>query len=507
MPISPVPRLPLTQGSPHPGESFLGFLTRSIATNPIRRTVTNIRRAQDVDNIHPRSLAIKPDDLERFAQLLDVDVAALRPTTLPPREGNSARLLGGAHIFPSDLDWRRRRLAPQRLRTEPYHRAIWQLRFLTVDPMTFEPLIDTCPVCRKVLRWARSVQPHLCDHCVDERGRSNLDLREFALEPISLSDSEAYRFVFNLVDPVERPAAGHAAWPGVKPGVLFELAILLARWANRSDGEVPVARARDIQPEMLAKAGRIILNGPAALRSVDDTTATTPRRSFRNSVITNRWLNLPVRQLVEQTIEPWTHTSPAHFVRTGPDLSAPTRALLQSPRSLAPFSPTEGFLNEFSETCANAKSDRDVARHMGIANADLDVLVDEGVLVRPSKLAIVALKRTKLVTGKSLANLLKHLAELEHDGQGQHVFPFQRIVETAQFPYSAGALITVVVKARLPIYRVKQAEASNWTSKFGVLDIDALPRLCQRLQLRPTRQGWLKSGVNVPSEDQLSLDL
>lgn len=208
MPISPVPRLPLTQGAPHPGESFLGFLTRSIATNPIRHTVTNIRRAQDVDNIHPRSLAIKPDDLERFAQLLDVDVAALRPTTLPPRAGNSARLLGGAHIFPSDLDWHRRRLAPQRMRTEPYHRAIWQLRFLTVDPVTLEPLIDTCPVCRKGLRWARSVQPYLCDHCVDDRGRSNLDLREFALEPISLSDPEAYRFVFTwLTHPTGLPSA------------------------------------------------------------------------------------------------------------------------------------------------------------------------------------------------------------------------------------------------------------------------------------------------------------
>ena len=180
---------------------------------------------------------------------------------------------------------------------------------------------------------------------------------------------------------------------------------------------------------------------------------------------------------------------------------------MQSPRSLAAFSPAEGFLNEFSETCANAKSDQDVARHMGIAKADVDVLIDEGVLVRPSKLAIAALKRTNMVTGKSLASLFKHLAELEHDSQGQHVFPFQRIVETAQFPYSAGALITVIAKARLPIFRVKQAEASSWTSMFGVLDIDALPRLCQRLQLRPTRPGWLKFGVKVASEDQLSLDL
>jgi len=91
--------------------------------------------------------------------------------------------------------------------------------------------------------------------------------------------------------------------------------------------------------------------------------------------------------------------------------------------------------NEFSTTYDNAKLYEEVASHLGVAHSEIQLLVDDGLLHRPSARISATLSRATMVTGQSVTGLLQHLAGLETEADGRTVIAFDQVVDTAQFPY------------------------------------------------------------------------
>ncbi len=257
------------------GESLSGLIARAAAAN----SYTSSSDVLDQANISSRcaecASARSPGDETRLANTLGTHaidlIKAMFKTPVVGRPGWSNFF--GTPLRDIYREQDRRRVSPRALKRSPHARAIWSVRIFSFDPETKEKLIDRCPVCQRSLGWKRSLGIAFCDHCtqMDSWGfqRPAVDLRDFPQSVVEIEDEAPLDFVTGLIDP--DPAVRSSFRPtlptmfdGVARCDLFEFVATLAfiilaphttRFLNRR-------RTDEISPEILARAGRMVLNWP-----------------------------------------------------------------------------------------------------------------------------------------------------------------------------------------------------------------------------------------------------
>jgi hypothetical protein len=201
---------PFAANMPRPveGESLLGLFSRALD----RTLIVKLKQALALADVRPfgnaSGISIVEKQADGFATLFKLDrkdvVQRLYPKTRfehDNRKGSGAIDFFGTKIRTQYLETIFRRVSPRALTVSPHHRAVWDLRPFSFDPITRERLLDTCPVCGQRLRWVFVRGPTHCDVCVTDRGLPKTDLRGYPQPTVEFGDEEAIDFVVGLVDP------------------------------------------------------------------------------------------------------------------------------------------------------------------------------------------------------------------------------------------------------------------------------------------------------------------
>lgn len=151
---------------PNDGESLYGFIAGVAAENDLVRVA--LIAAADRTYGHRQQLWTAGEaELQPVADLLEVDVRELVDRTLQAVPGDPARWgFFGTTVAKNDVRTRERFFSPAALKSQPFHRAIWQLR-IPFDVATGEVLVAKCPLCGKTQRWRHTAGIDCCDGCGD----------------------------------------------------------------------------------------------------------------------------------------------------------------------------------------------------------------------------------------------------------------------------------------------------------------------------------------------------
>lgn len=133
---------------PKPDESIIGYLARVgeryDGLSPLQVTKQCGLRVGTID-----ALATQDIPYGRLARGLQVQPSKLnRMSYRPLAGGNTVQFLGGS-IRREYVTTHHRRACPKCLQEAGYHRAIWDLSFLTICPKHSVKLIAECPNCKK----------------------------------------------------------------------------------------------------------------------------------------------------------------------------------------------------------------------------------------------------------------------------------------------------------------------------------------------------------------------
>jgi hypothetical protein len=201
---------PFAADMPKPieGESLLGLFSRALD----RTLIVKLKQALALVDVRPpgnsSGINILGKHAEGLATLFKLDredvVRRLHPKTQFEHyslNGSGAIDFFGTKIRTQYFETIFRRVSPRALTLSPHHRAVWDLRPFSFDPITRERLLSTCPVCGQRLRWVFVRGPTHCDVCVTDRGLPKTDLRGYPQPIVEFGDEEAIDFVVGLVDP------------------------------------------------------------------------------------------------------------------------------------------------------------------------------------------------------------------------------------------------------------------------------------------------------------------
>ncbi|MDH2386395.1 hypothetical protein [Bradyrhizobium sp. CER78] len=271
-----------TVGAPYIDESLRGYFGRALSVTAVRNVATMLKVA---DAIKPNAVSLAttltdPDEIARIATLIGCTPLDIVSRTYRVGEishsGSESIDFFGTQIRLHFRETKYRRVSPMALEIAQYHRAIWELRPLGYDFQTNEKLLSSCPACKRRLGWLRADVPTLCDKC-------DFDLRDCS-QPVSpAEDEEAYGFVVGLVspDPAMKEATRRLlpeAWRNFSNGDLFETAVALASGLTADPTKKGSAQGRSkrreqfeqLNPELLALAGRAIIGGAAGFADLCD---------------------------------------------------------------------------------------------------------------------------------------------------------------------------------------------------------------------------------------------
>jgi transposase len=267
-------------------ESLLGFVNRRLSSTVFRRilrVMSTVGLPQQPETLP--TIAFSDEQAKRLADILECDIAHLRQRTyltVSWRGGRTAAIdFFGTKVRKNYRECAIRRVSPRALSAELYHRAVWDLRPFSFDPVTKEVLLDTCPVCRKKLGWKNTHAPQHCDKCIDERGLANVDLRDYPQPLVEVDDRRALDFVTGLVDPdpkirSEARRLLPPAWQAFSNDEIFETVIAMTTGLRKdpSAGHLALGRGRTLDefasltPELLALGGRAIIGGDKGFAAV-----------------------------------------------------------------------------------------------------------------------------------------------------------------------------------------------------------------------------------------------
>jgi hypothetical protein len=173
-------------------------------------------------------------------------------------------------------------VSPRSLAISAHHRAVWDLLPLSFCPESRETLIDACPMCKRVLRWRRTLGVAFCEHCVDEDGEPTVDLRDFPQPLIDVADEAALDLAIDLVRPgIDRIRALTAVagpFRAFDAGDLFEAVVAVA-CAATTEPDAPRGIMRRmktlddfkrITPSALATGARVLTDWPRAFHDLAD---------------------------------------------------------------------------------------------------------------------------------------------------------------------------------------------------------------------------------------------
>ncbi|WP_375452157.1 hypothetical protein [uncultured Devosia sp.] len=302
---------------PFPDESFQGFFARTLSKTAARSRNLGLALATVAPRPRTKRTFFSVVELANLATLLNVDVALLTTMSLPDVSRKRhplkrVRSFYGTRIPFSMVDLNVRRISPTALGNSSFHRAMWTLKLFHLDGETLELLMSRCPVCNQQLGWQRSVHPAACDTCVDNAGRSNVDLRDYPSGPYEMEDPDAYRYVYSLINPItEGQYESPQDFSGVSRAVCFEAIFAMVRWMLQE----PITRStlsspkegiyQKIGPEVVASAGRYFLGGFRGLRDFETQfPGVSHIRSFGVIVSLNNYLGAGVKSLFEDVLRP-----------------------------------------------------------------------------------------------------------------------------------------------------------------------------------------------------------
>lgn len=138
--------------TPYPDESLVGFMFRLAR----RRRLTSARALMSACGIVNLTNQPSTQQLRALAAITDVDVRQLEAITYGP-PNPAVGLFRGIPMPSNMFDCRgtpQRRVCPDCLREAAYHRAVWDLTFISVCPVHRKILVDTCRSCGRPLGWA-----------------------------------------------------------------------------------------------------------------------------------------------------------------------------------------------------------------------------------------------------------------------------------------------------------------------------------------------------------------
>lgn len=279
---------------PIPGESMLGYLTRALSNTGVR-SIAGAFEMAGIRRFPFKAVHLLQDDprLEDLAGLFGVplDTFTFRLGLRDPQQFSRSDFLG-TFIYSSHVDRSCRRVSPRALRVSSYHRMIWDLAPLTIDPETLEYLLESCPVCGGRLSWGPTFEAHFCDHCWDEHDGPQVDLRDHPQEIYSPKDPEALAFGFGLlsVDRAVRRSAEaklHGPWTFNTTGEAFDLIVVVAKFLEKSVEENKQWAAKvspRVTPAAFERACRLVLAGYAGVEEVVDLVRQTENRRLWDKV-------------------------------------------------------------------------------------------------------------------------------------------------------------------------------------------------------------------------------
>jgi len=257
-----------------PDESLSGLVARASGANVYERTSDMLAFA-GLGRKKPESIAFaEPDVVPRLEHLMGLSPNTLSRHMHSPLAGGRVDFFGVPlrDIF---IERIARRVSPAALRSSPYARAIWQIRTFGFDPATLDPLVATCPQCKRGLGFKLTQGIAFCDHCrtPTEMGfdMPSVDLRKIEQEPYVVDDRPALDFVTGLLDPaiVEfDKSVLPAELSNVSRGDMFEIVHTIAAAIKmNSEGKLPGklfsrSAVGAIHPNYLAAAGRAVLSFP-----------------------------------------------------------------------------------------------------------------------------------------------------------------------------------------------------------------------------------------------------
>jgi hypothetical protein len=273
-----------------PGEGLADALTRATAVNGYDTTHA-VLEAAGLDGRYGAgvaSRAIGHEDALAATLGNSGGVSALRPLLyVPDPDRKGWHDFFGARIRLAHREVLRRRVSPRAMLTSAYSRAIWSIKVFSFDPSTKEYLLETCPVCGRHFGFTHTLGLAHCEHCTttDHEGftRGGVDLREYPQPLVSVDDVTALDFVTGLIDPDPDVRANFRpqlpeCFRGFDRGALFEFVVALACALTADPSRKtaflprPASRAEYARftPEVLATAGRAVLDWPAGFHVLAD---------------------------------------------------------------------------------------------------------------------------------------------------------------------------------------------------------------------------------------------
>lgn len=285
---------------PLPGESISELVLRAAAMNAYYN-VSHVFNAAGIHFLGPPSIPGRARGREgSLAIALGIpegkdliEDLCLNPDKNKPGWSN----FFGVLLRTAHRDLRYRRVSPRSLQKSPHAKAIWSVRVLSFDPGTKELLLERCPGCGVRPTYLRSRGLQYCEFCTgfDECGIpvNRVDFRDFPQPLVEIEDMRALDFVTDLIDPErdlkrDRLHLLHSDLRMFDRSQLFELVVAIAcvmttdpAWKattlDRPSGHEAYSR---FQPEILAKAGRVLLNWPGAFHELaEEIRAAAPLRT------------------------------------------------------------------------------------------------------------------------------------------------------------------------------------------------------------------------------------
>lgn len=150
---------------PAPGETLLGYIARVVDQNYLG----SVRSFLALGGIN---FSIKGDYLTKLSSSLPIlsELLGLPTSELQqlwgaePLTADGKRRLGGVYLRPHQICQHTRRL-PRSSAIPSHDRAIWMLDHLDFCPVSWDRLIDVCPICHQTLTWPQARALHTCGRC------------------------------------------------------------------------------------------------------------------------------------------------------------------------------------------------------------------------------------------------------------------------------------------------------------------------------------------------------
>ena len=420
-------------------------------------------------------------------------------------------------------------------------RALWSVKLFGFDPVTKEVLIDSCPVCGKLLGWTLTYGVAFCDHCYRPEEflgaiwkYPGVDLRDFPQPLVEVDDTQALDFVTNLIDPA--PGKKEAArrlvpemWSPLSNGEIFEVVVHFASMQNaeRWDAERKGIRRRTksgegwekFEPEVLSVAGRALLDGRAGLDRFGDFLRCQSRDKPREK--TYGWLcelgplgvmdpnlSTSARKILGDAVaayfesrrdpdmKPMAYLAEKYGVhRSG--LSALARsgvipAITFDNLEQAPVLVSEKALKPIVERKREVISGTLAAPRIGVHLKDLEELERLGLIVRVDGPVLKLLQSSVYYTKSSVEAVVTKISQnamLDKGGDAIRMRVALRSLGARSVPWAM--LVAAIVDGRLTVTTMKPS-ASSLGERLAVRDVGLLQKLVKaHLTEGPVSAEWV----------------